>query len=339
MEQASNFRRFRRLRQSPGLRDMVRETRLSPDDFIYPLFVTHGINVRSEVSSMPDVYQLSVDNLRAEIDELRELGVGATILFGIPEHKDPEGTDAYDPDGIIQRAIRTIKDHDPDFVVIGDVCLCEYTDHGHCGLLDGERILNDETVELLAKVAVVQADAGVDIVAPSDMMDGRVAAMRRALDQTGHRETPILSYAAKYASAYYGPFRDAAESVPSFGDRRSHQMDPGNAREAYAEIATDIAEGADAIMVKPALAYLDIIAGARQRFDIPLFAYNVSGEYSMIRAAGRAGWIDERRATLETLTAIKRAGAGQVITYHAKQAARWLQEERTAARRSVAATG
>ena len=336
MEQASDFRRFRRLRQTPGLRNMVRETRLSPDDFIYPLFITHGVNVRSEVSSMPDVYQLSVDNLRSEIGELRELGVGATILFGIPELKDPEGTDAYDPDGIIQRAIRTIKDHDPDFVVIGDVCLWEYTDHGHCGLLDGERILNDETIELLARVAVAQAEAGVDIVAPSDMMDGRVAAMRRALDERGHVETPILSYAAKYASAYYGPFRDAAESVPSFGDRRSHQMDPGNAREAYAEIATDIAEGADAIMVKPALAYLDIIAGARERFDVPLFAYNVSGEYSMIRAAGQAGWIDERRATLETLTAIKRAGAGQIITYHAKQAARWLQEEQIAARRSVA---
>ncbi|CAN5610014.1 porphobilinogen synthase [soil metagenome] len=341
MEQTNDFRRFRRLRQTPGLRNMVRETRLGPDDFIYPLFVTHGVNVRAEVASMPDVYQLSVDNLRSEIDELRQLGVGATILFGIPEQKDPEGSDAYDPDGIIQRAIRTIKDHDPDFVVIGDVCLCEYTDHGHCGLRDGERILNDETVELLARVAVVQAEAGADIVAPSDMMDGRVAAMRQALDQSGHPDTPILSYAAKYASAYYGPFRDAAESTPAFGDRRSHQMDPGNAREAYAEIAADIAEGADAIMVKPALAYLDVIAGARERFDVPLFAYNVSGEYSMVRAAGRAGWVDERRITLETLTAIKRAGAGQIITYHAKQAARWLQEERAGARRSVmpAATG
>lgn len=336
MEQSDDFRRFRRLRRTPGLRNMVRETRLSPDDFIYPLFVIHGVNVRAEVASMPDVYQLSIDNLRSEIDELRQLGIGAAVLFGIPEQKDPEGSDAYDPDGIIQRAIRTIKDHDPDFVVIGDVCLCEYTDHGHCGLLDGEHILNDETLELLARIAVVQAEAGADIVAPSDMMDGRVAAMRLALDQHGHPETPILSYAAKYASAYYGPFRDAAESVPAFGDRRSHQMDPANAREAYAEIAADIAEGADAIMVKPALAYLDVIAGARERFDVPLFAYNVSGEYSMIRAAGRAGWIDERRATLETLTAIKRAGAGQIITYHAKQAARWLQEEQAGARRSVA---
>ncbi|MEZ4521303.1 MAG: porphobilinogen synthase [Thermomicrobiales bacterium] len=341
MTDSNGFRRFRRLRQSPGLRRMVRETQLSPSDFIYPLFVTHGVDVRAEVGSMPDVYQLSVDNLRAEIDELRELGVGATILFGIPEHKDPEGTDAYNSDGIIQRAIRTIKDHDPDFIVVGDVCLCEYTDHGHCGLLDGEHILNDETIELLARVAVAQAEAGVDIVAPSDMMDGRVAAMRRALDESGFIETPIVSYAAKYASAFYGPFRDAAESVPSFGDRRSHQMDPGNAREAYAEIEADIAEGADAIMVKPALPYLDVIAGARQRFDVPIFAYNVSGEYSMVKAAGRAGWIDERRVALETLTAIKRAGAGQIITYHAKDAARWLQEEQTAARRSVvpASTG
>ena len=340
MEQASGFRRFRRLRQTPGLRDMVRETRLSVDDFIYPLFVTHGVNVRFEVPSMPDVYQLSVDQLRGEIDELRALGINATILFGIPAHKDPAGTDAYNPDGIIQRAIRTIKAHAPDFVVIGDVCLCEYTDHGHCGLLDGEHILNDETLDLLARVAVVQAEAGVDIVAPSDMMDGRVAALRAALDRNGHVETPILSYAAKYASAFYGPFRDAAQSVPSFGDRRSHQMDPGNAREAYAEIAADIAEGADAIMLKPALAYLDVIAGARERFDVPLFAYNVSGEYAMVRAAGRAGWIDERRVTLESLTAMKRAGAGQIITYHAKQAARWLDEERTAARRGApVATG
>jgi porphobilinogen synthase len=335
MANDNGFRRFRRLRQSAGLRRMVRETRLSPDDFIYPLFVTYGVNVRAEVVSMPDVHQVSVDRLPAEIDELRALGIGATILFGIPEHKDARGSDAYDPDGIIQRAIRTIKDHDPDFVVIGDVCLCEYTDHGHCGLLDGERILNDETLELLAETAVVQAGAGVDIVAPSDMMDGRVTAIRAALDQAGFIETPILSYAAKYASAYYGPFRDAAQSTPSFGDRRSHQMDPANAREAYAEIASDIAEGADAIMVKPALAYLDVIAGARERFDVPLFAYNVSGEYAMVRAAGRMGWVDERRVTLETLTAIKRAGAGQIITYHAKQAAAWLQEERRAARRAA----
>ena len=335
MDDMNGFRRFRRLRQSDGLRRMVRETRLSPDDFIYPLFVTHGVDVRVEVPSMPDVYQLSVDQLAREIDDLRAHGIGATILFGIPEYKDPQGSDAYAPDGIIQRAIRAIKEHDPDFVVMGDVCLCEYTDHGHCGLLDGERILNDPTLELLARTAVAQAEAGVDIVAPSDMMDGRVAAIRRALDSAGFLETPIVSYAAKYASAFYGPFRDAAESVPSFGDRRSHQMDPGNAREAYAEIAQDIAEGADAIMVKPALAYLDIIAGARERFDVPLFAYNVSGEYAMIRAAGRNGWIDERRATLEALTAIKRAGAGQIITYHAKQAAAWLQEDQAAAQRAA----
>jgi porphobilinogen synthase len=335
MADHDDFRRFRRLRQSEGLRRMVRETHLDPDDFIYPLFVTYGVNVRVEVPSMPEVHQVSVDRLASEIDELRALGIGATILFGIPEHKDALGSDAYDPDGIIQRAIRTIKDHAPDFIVIGDVCLCEYTDHGHCGLLDGERILNDATLELLADTAVAQAGAGVDVVAPSDMMDGRVAAIRNALDQNGFVDTPVLSYAAKYASAYYGPFRDAAQSTPSFGDRRSHQMDPANAREAYAEMAEDIAEGADAIMVKPALAYLDVIAGARARFDVPLFAYNVSGEYAMVRAAGRLGWIDERRVTLETLTAIKRAGAGQIITYHAKQAAAWLQEERLATRRAV----
>ena len=335
MDEMNGFRRFRRLRQTAGLRRMVQETRLSPEDFIYPLFVTHGVDVRAEVPSMPDVYQLSVDQLPREIDDLRAHGIGATILFGIPEHKDPQGSDAYSPDGIVQRAIRTIKEHDPEFVVMGDVCLCEYTDHGHCGLLDGERILNDPTLELLAHTAVAQAEAGVDIVAPSDMMDGRVAAIRRGLDAVGFVETPIVSYAAKYASAFYGPFRDAAESTPSFGDRRSHQMDPANAREAYAEIAADIAEGADAIMVKPALAYLDVIAGARERFDVPLFAYNVSGEYAMIRAAGRNGWIDERRATLEALTAIKRAGAGLIITYHSKQAAAWLQEDWTSARRGV----
>lgn len=326
----TSFKRFRRLRQSEGLRRIARETLLDPGDFIYPMFITHGQGVRQEVPSMPDVFQLSIDQLDREVDELRELGIGSVILFGIPEHKDPRGSDAYDPEGITQRAIRELKSLDQDLVVVGDVCLCEYTDHGHCGILQGEEILNDETIELLAQTAIAQAEAGVDIVAPSDMMDGRVAAMREALDRAGYLNTPIMSYAAKYSSAFYGPFRDAAESTPSFGDRRSHQMDQANAREAYAEIAADIDEGADAIIVKPALSYLDVISGARERFDVPVIAYNVSGEYSMVKAAARAGWIDERRITLEILTSIKRAGAGQILTYHAKQAARWLREDAAA---------
>ncbi|MFW6074413.1 MAG: porphobilinogen synthase [Chloroflexota bacterium] len=327
-----HFRRFRRMRERGALRNMVRETELRSGDFIYPLFVTYGTGVRREVPSMPGVFQLSVDQLAGEAKELLELGIGSVILFGIPEAKDPRGTGAYDHDGIVQRAIREFKRVAPDLVVIGDVCLCEYTDHGHCGVLEGERILNDETIELLARTAVAQADAGVDIVAPSDMMDGRVLRIREALDGAGFENIPIVSYAAKYASAFYGPFRDAAESVPEFGDRRSHQMDPGNVREAMREIEADIEEGADAIMVKPALAYLDVIARARSRFDVPIFAYNVSGEYSLIKAAAQAGWIDERRITLETLTAIKRAGADQIVTYHARQAAAWLREEGTAAR-------
>jgi porphobilinogen synthase len=253
------------------------------------------------------------------------------LLFGIPEHKDGLASDAYDPHGVIQQAIRELKRLDPELVVIGDVCCCEYTDHGHCGILRGEVVDNDPTLTLLARAAVAQAEAGVDIVAPSDMMDGRVLAIRQALDGAGYQQTPILSYAAKYASGFYGPFRDAAESTPQFGDRRSHQMDPANAREAYAEIETDILEGADAVIVKPAMPYLDVVAGARARFDVPIAAYNVSGEYAMVRAAGRNGWIDERRVTLEVLTAIKRAGASQIITYHAKQAARWLREEQGAA--------
>jgi porphobilinogen synthase len=258
---------------------------------------------------------------------LRSLGIGSVLLFGIPEHKDELGSDAYAPDGIIQQAIRELKRVDPGLVVIGDVCCCEYTDHGHCGILSGEIVDNDRTLTLLAQTALAQAEAGVDIVAPSDMMDGRVLVLRQALDRAGHPNLPILSYAAKYASGFYGPFRDAAESTPSFGDRRSHQMDPANAREALAEIETDLAEGADAVIVKPALPYLDVIAAARQRFDVPVAAYNVSGEYAMVRAAGRAGWIDERRVTMEVLTSIRRAGASQIITYHAKDAARWIREE------------
>lgn len=326
-EQWPPFRRFRRLRHSEGLRRFARETVLLPSDFVYPLFVTFGHGVRREVTSMPDVFQISVDQLAYEAEELRSLGVGSVLLFGIPEHKDELASDAYAQDGIIQQAIRELKRVDPELVVIGDVCCCEYTDHGHCGILSGEIVDNDRTLTLLAQTALAQAEAGVDIVAPSDMMDGRVLVLRQALDRAGHPNLPILSYAAKYASGFYGPFRDAAESTPSFGDRRSHQMDPANAREAMAEIETDLAEGADAVIVKPALPYLDVIAGARQRFDVPVAAYNVSGEYAMVRAAGRAGWIDERRVTMEVLTSIRRAGASQIITYHAKDAARWIREE------------
>ena len=326
-EQWPPFRRFRRLRQSEGLRRFARETVLLPSDFVYPLFVTFGHGVRREVPSMPDVFQVSVDQLAYEAEELRSLGVGSVLLFGIPEHKDELASDAYDPNGIIQQAIRELKRVDPELVVIGDVCCCEYTDHGHCGILSGEIVDNDRTLTLLAQTALAQAEAGVDIVAPSDMMDGRVLVVRQALDRAGFPTLPILSYAAKYASGFYGPFRDAAESTPSFGDRRSHQMDPANAREALAEIEADLGEGADAVIIKPALPYLDVIAAARQRFDVPVAAYNVSGEYAMVRAAGRAGWIDERRVTMEVLTSIRRTGASQIITYHAKDAARWLHED------------
>lgn len=329
------FRRFRRLRATEGLRRMVRETTLQPSDFIYPLFVTHGVNVRREISSMPDVFQVSVDQLSAEASELRSLGIGAVLLFGIPEQKDSVGSDAYHDHGIVQQAIQELKRCDPGLVVIGDVCMCEYTDHGHCGILQGETIDNDATLEYLGRTAVAQAEAGVDVVAPSDMMDGRVAVMRQALDRAGFPNLPIVSYAAKYASGFYGPFREAAESTPRFGDRRSHQMDPANAREAYLEIAADIEEGTDAVIVKPALAYLDIVAGARDRFDLPVWGYNVSGEYSMVKAAARMGWIDEQRVTLETLTSMKRAGASQIISYHSKEVALWLQELEADARQPL----
>ena len=322
-----SFRRFRRLRRTEGLRRLVRETRLSVDELIYPLFMTYGIGVHREVPSMPGVFQLSIDQLPFEIEELRRLGIGSVLLFGLPETKDDLASGAYDEHGIVQDAIRAIKLLDRDLVIITDVCNCEYTTHGHCGILIGEDVDNDPTLDLLARTAVSHAAAGADIVAPSDMMDGRVAAMRLALDRAGFAQTPILSYAAKYASGFYGPFRDAADSVPAFGDRRSHQMDPANKREAYLEIEADLAEGADAIMVKPALAYLDVIAGARERFDVPIAAYNVSGEYAMVKAAALNGWIDERRVVLETLTSIKRAGADLIITYHAKDVARWLREE------------
>ncbi|MCZ6713742.1 MAG: porphobilinogen synthase [Deltaproteobacteria bacterium] len=311
--------RPRRLRRSAELRRLVRETRVEPGDLIYPLFCVTGRGVREPVVSMPGVDRLSVDQLAAEAKDIQALGLAAVILFGIPDHKDALGTDGYDPDGIVQRAIRAIKDATPDLVVIADVCLCEYTDHGHCGVYDGVHVNNDATLPLLARTAVALAQAGADIVAPSDMMDGRVAAIRRALDAEGQSDTAILSYAAKYASAFYGPVRDAAESTLAAGDRRGYQLDPANAREALDEIAADLEEGADMVMVKPALPYLDVIHAARAAFRAPLFAYQVSGEYSLIRAAAERGWIDEERAIDESLTAIRRAGADRVITYFAKQ--------------------
>jgi len=311
--------RPRRLRRSAALRRLVRETRVEPGDLIYPLFCVSGRGVREPVVSMPGVERLSVDQLALEAKEIQSLGLAAVILFGIPDRKDDLGSGAYDPDGIVQQAIRAIKEAVPDLVVIADVCLCEYTDHGHCGVYDGVHVNNDATLPLLARTALASAQAGADIVAPSDMMDGRVAAIRRALDHEGQTDTAILSYAAKYASAFYGPFRDAAESAPSSGDRRGYQMDPANAREALSEIATDLEEGADMIMVKPALPYLDVIHAARAAVRTPLFAYQVSGEYSMVRAAAERGWIDEERAIEESLTAIRRAGADRVITYFAKQ--------------------
>jgi porphobilinogen synthase len=307
----------------------VRETRLSPADFVYPLFVVHGQDVREEVPSMPGQYHLSLDRLAAEAEELRGLGVRAVLLFGLPAAKDDEGTEAYADDGIVQQAARALKDADPDLTVITDVCLCEYTSHGHCGVIVDGEVDNDASLGLLARTAVSHARAGADVVAPSDMMDGRVAAIREALDDEGFASTPIMAYSAKYASAFYGPFREAADSAPQFGDRRGYQMDPPNAREALREIEADIEEGADIVMVKPALAFLDVIARARAEFDHPLAAYNVSGEYAMVHAAARNGWLDGRRATLEALTAIKRAGADIIITYHAKDAARWLREEIT----------
>ncbi|MFQ5513812.1 MAG: porphobilinogen synthase [Myxococcota bacterium] len=314
--------RARRLRRTAGLRGLAAETRVLAQDLILPLFCVPGRGVREPVASMPGVERLSVDQLAAEAKEIQSLGIAAVILFGIPERKDALGSGAYDADGIVQRAIRALKEATPELVVIADVCLCEYTDHGHCGVFDGVHVVNDDTLPLLAQTAVASARAGADIVAPSDMMDGRVAAIRSALDQEGLQDTVILSYAAKYASAFYGPFRDAAESTPMSGDRRGYQMDPANAREALSEIATDLTEGADVVMVKPALPYLDVIRRARDTFDAPLFAYQVSGEFSLIRAAAERGWIDEERAIEESLTAIRRAGADRVISYFAREFAR-----------------
>lgn len=317
--------RLRRLRATPTLRAMVRETTLSPAQFIYPLFVVHGRDVHEEIASMPGVYHHSVDQLAQEIDEISALDIPAVILFGIPASKDPVGQENFADDGIVQQAIRAVKAANPDMLVITDVCLCEYTDHGHCGIVRDGEILNDETLDILGRVAVSHARAGADVIAPSGMMDGMVSAIRSALDEAGYERISILSYAIKYASAFYGPFREAAHSTPSFGDRRTHQMAPANVREALREAQLDVGEGADMLMVKPALAYLDVIRRVRERFDLPLAAYNVSGEYSMIKAAAAHGWLDERRAVIETLTAIRRAGADLILTYHAKDAARWLQ--------------
>lgn len=319
--------RLRRLRRTTALRELVQETRLSVKDLIYPLFIIEGRGTRQEIESMPGQYRWSLDLLPAEVEAIARLGIRAVLLFGIPAHKDEVGSGAWAEDGIIQRAVKVIKGLVPDLTVICDVCLCEYTSHGHCGVVRDGYVQNDETLELLARTAVSQAAAGADIVAPSDMMDGRVGAIRRALDEAGFGQVTIMAYSAKYASAFYGPFREAAGSAPQFGDRRAYQMDPPNVREALREVELDIAEGADIIMVKPALAYLDVIRVVRQRFDHPLAAYNVSGEYAMVKAAARNGWLDERRAALEILYGIKRAGADLIITYHAKDVARWLKEE------------
>ncbi len=316
--------RPRRLRQNEVIRRMVRETILTPDDFIYPVFVCEGAEVRKEISSMPGSYQESIDNLVENVREAHALGVPSVILFGIPDHKDAQGSEAYNDDGIVQRAIRAIKDAVPEMYVMTDVCLCEYTDHGHCGIISDGQILNDPTLELLAREAVSHAKAGADLVAPSDMMDGRVEAIREALDDEGYTDIPVMSYAAKYASAFYGPFREAAESTPQFGDRRSYQMDPANRIEAIKEVELDIMEGADIVMVKPALSYLDIISDIRETVDVPVAAYNVSGEYSMVKAAAQLDWVDGDRVMMEILTSIKRAGADLILTYHAKEAAKLL---------------
>ena len=313
--------RLRRLRSSGALRSLVRETRLDLDSLVYPLFV--GPTTQPN-DALPALGRFSVDDLVAEADELRGLGVPAVILFGIPDEKDEQGSGAWDDEGVVQRALRALRGSAPGLVLITDVCLCEYTSHGHCGVLEGEEVANDATIELLARTAVSHVEAGADAVAPSDMMDGRVGAIRGSLDDSGFGARPILSYAAKYASAFYGPFREAAESVPAFGDRRGYQMDPANVREALRECEQDVAEGADLLMVKPALPNLDVIRAVRERFDLPVAAYNVSGEYAMVRAAAASGWMDERQAALESLTAIKRAGADVVVTYWAKDVARWL---------------
>ena len=316
--------RPRRLRASVGIRNMVRETQLSVHDFVYPIFVVPGINIRKEIPTLPGQYHLSADQALEVAKQAAALGIPAVLLFGLPEYKDAKGSSAWDMKSPVQRAMALIKKALPDLVIIGDVCLCEYTDHGHCGLLKGQEVDNDPTLDLLARVAVSQAKAGADMIAPSDMMDGRVAAIREALDVEGFENRSIMAYSAKYASAFYGPFREAADSAPKFGDRRAYQMDPANVREAMKEVDLDVSEGADIIMVKPALSYLDVISKVRENFELPVAAYNVSGEYSMVKAAAANGWMEEKRTTLEILTSIKRAGADIIITYHALDAAKWL---------------
>ncbi len=316
--------RPRRLRRTDVLRGMVRETNLTPNDFIYPLFVVEGRGVKRPISSMPGIHNFSVDLAVQEARDARALGIPAVILFGIPDRKDAVGTGAYAKDGVVQKAIREIKAAVPELQIVADVCLCEYTDHGHCGVIEEHQVSNDRTLPLLAQMAVSCAEAGADIIAPSDMMDGRVGVIRSALDEATYSSLPIMSYAAKYASGFYGPFREAAQSAPQFGDRRGYQMDPGNVREALREVALDVEEGADILMVKPALSYLDVISKVRERFDLPVAAYNVSGEYAMLKAAGQNGWIDYTRVMMEVLTSIKRAGADMILTYHALEAARAL---------------
>ena len=318
--------RVRRLRQSQALRDMVCETQLYPKDFIYPLFVVEGENITEAVESMPNVYRYSIDTLDPILEKIDKSGISGILLFGVPKHKDAVGSDAYNKEGIVQRAIRYIKSKYPEMIVIADICLCEYTDHGHCGLIHDHEILNDETLPLLAKMALTCVQAGADMVAPSDMMDGDVTAIRNILDENGFINTPIMGYSAKYSSAYYSPFRDAAGSAPGFGDRKSYQMDCRNVKEGLREVENDILQGADIVMVKPALAYLDVVKAVSEKFDYPLAVYNVSGEYSMVKAAALNGWIDEKKIVTENLTAMKRAGAKIIITYHALDMAKWLKE-------------
>ena len=316
--------RFRRLRRDERIRSMMQETRLHPKNFIYPVFVTEGEKIKNPVASMPGVFQYSVDCLDEIMEQVKAASIGGIMLFGIPQHKDPQGSQAYAADGVTRRAVRFIKEHYPAIYIVVDVCLCEYTSHGHCGMVCGNEILNDETLPYLVKMAVSLVEAGADMVAPSDMMDGRIAAIRKGLDEAGFTQVPIMAYSAKFASAYYGPFREAAHSAPEFGDRRSYQMDCANGQEALREIGADIEEGADIVMVKPALAYLDVLREAALTFDMPLAVYNVSGEYAMVKAAAANGWIDERRVVMENLTAMKRAGARVIITYHALDAVRWI---------------
>lgn len=318
------FTRTRRLRNSQSLRDIVRNVRLSIDELIYPLFIEEGENIKEEISSMPGQYRFSIDNLAPELKTLKELGIKSLLLFGIPKHKDPVGSEAYNPNGIVQNAIRFIKKNYPEFLIITDVCMCEYTSHGHCGILDNCYVQNDETIKYMAKIALSHAQAGADIVAPSDMMDGRILEMRTLLDENGFVNTPIMAYSVKYASNYYGPFRDAANSAPSFGDRKTYQMDFRNSKEYFREVESDIEEGADFIMVKPALAYLDVIKSI-ENINLPLVAYNVSGEYSMVKAAAMNGWINEKGIVMENMYALKRAGVDLIITYHAKEIAQWVK--------------